>query len=156
MQSLFPHATDPAGRTRDIPARQRAAAVPTVATALALPLLGALAALAAATLMPAPLWTLLFFAPVIEEVVFRSGLQDSLLRLGGPRDARAALVANMVTALAFAAAHALAHSGALAWLTLLPSLLIGWVYQGQRRLDLCIALHLLFNATWLLWAGTPA
>ena len=113
----------------------------------------ALVALAGAALAPAPLATLLVVAPVLEEVVFRGGLQEALLRHLGQRRAGAELNANLLTALAFAAAHIAARPGILAGLTVLPALLIGYAYQRGRRVTPCIALHVLFNATWLLWAG---
>lgn len=113
----------------------------------------ALFALAGAVLAPAPLATLLLVAPVLEEVVFRGGLQEALLRHLGRRRAGAVLNANLLTALAFAAAHIAARPGLLVGLTVLPALLIGYVYQRGRRVTPCIALHALFNATWLLWAG---
>ena len=102
---------------------------------------------------PAPLLTLLLIAPVAEEVVFRSGLQETLLqRLNGRRPA-GALAANVLTAVAFAGVHLALRPGLLAGLTVLPALLVGWAYQRQRRLAPCIALHALFNAMWLLRAG---
>lgn len=94
-------------------------------------------------------------APVLEEIVFRAGLQEELLRHAHPRAALGSLSANVLTALAFAAAHMALHPGLLAGLTVLPALLIGAVYQRQRRLAPCIALHALFNAIWLLGAGVP-
>ena len=100
------------------------------------------------------LW-LLLVAPVLEEIVFRAGLQEELLRKGRLRAAAGAVSANVFTALAFAAAHLALLPGHLAGLTVLPALLIGAVYQRQRRLAPCIALHAFFNAIWLLWAGLP-
>jgi membrane protease YdiL (CAAX protease family) len=115
-------------------------------------LAAALPVLAVAALLPAPLWTFLLFAPICEELVFRAGLQESLLRrLEGPRTT-CALIANVLTSVAFAAAHALLRPGWLACMTVLPSLLLGRVYQQHRRLDLCVGLHALFNVIWLLWA----
>jgi membrane protease YdiL (CAAX protease family) len=116
-------------------------------------LVAALPLLAAAALVPAPLWTSLLFAPIAEEVVFRAGLQESLLRRLGARHAVDAFTANLLTALAFAAAHVALRPGILACLTILPSLLVGRVYQQHRRLELCVALHAGFNLIWLLCAG---
>ncbi len=101
-----------------------------------------------------PRWsTLLLLAPVAEEVLFRAGLQDVLAcRLSG-RIRGAEFGANTATAMAFATAHMVLQPGLLAALTLLPALLIGRVYQEQRRLAPCIALHAFFNAVWLLSAG---
>ena len=99
---------------------------------------------------------LLCLAPVLEEIVFRRGLQETLLQLVAPRDAIGLPVINVVTALTFAGAHLWAQPGALAALTAVPALLIGFVYQRQRRLAPCIALHCLFNAAWLAWASLPS
>lgn len=117
---------------------------------------GALPLLVATLLALAPAaarWALLIvFAPVVEELVFRAGLQESLLR----RMARwraGGFAANLVTALAFTAAHVALHPGALAALTLLPALLVGRVYEQRRRLAPCVALHAGLNAIWLLWAA---
>jgi hypothetical protein len=109
-------------------------------------------ALAAAS-VPAHWLLLVAFAPVVEETVFRAGLQETLLRRLPTRRAPGALGVNVVTALAFAAAHVALHPGVLAGLTGLPALLIGRVYQQHRRLAPCIALHALCNATWLLLTG---
>ena len=102
---------------------------------------------------PAPLLTLLVIAPVAEELVFRGAVQEALLRQLNGRHPAAALAANGLTALAIAAVHAALRPDMLAGLTLLPSLLIGWVYQRRRRLAPCMALHALFNVAWLLRAG---
>lgn len=97
---------------------------------------------------------LLLVAPMLEEIVMRAGLQEALLRrwLASGRMTRRGLAINAATACAFAAAHVAVRADALAALTALPALLIGHVYQRRRRLAPCIALHALFNATWLLWA----
>lgn len=127
--------------------------LPAQASAL---VVGVLPLLVVALLALAPVaarWALLLvYAPVVEELVFRAGLQEALMRRlacwrGG------ALAANLITALAFAAAHTALHPGALAALTLLPALLVGRVYEQRRRLAPCVALHAGFNAIWLLWAA---
>lgn len=115
-----------------------------------LALLGLTALLAVAAPMSAPSWTLLVFAPVAEEVVFRCGLQETLLRRLHGRRRAGAFAANALTALAFAVAHAAWHPAILAWLTVLPALAVGCLYQHRRQLVPCIAVHALFNATWLL------
>lgn len=102
---------------------------------------------------------LLVIAPVLEEIVFRAGLQEQLLRRLEGRQVNAAFgafAANALTALAFSAAHLMVHVDLLAALTVLPALLIGRIYQLRRRIAPCIALHALFNAIWLLWAGVAA
>ena len=114
------------------------------------------ALLCAALLLP-PLWAvLLLIAPVLEEIVLRAGLQEALLRHPAWRGATGAATANLACALAFAAAHWLLRPSAFAALTLLPALWLGWLYQQNRRVAPCIALHSAMNAVWLLWlAATP-
>jgi membrane protease YdiL (CAAX protease family) len=114
-------------------------------------LVGAAPALIAAAALPASLVTLLLIAPVLEEIVFRAGLQEALQRWLSPR-AAAAGAATVLTACAFAAAHWAAHPGLLAGLTFVPALLIGHLYQTQRRLAPCIAAHSLCNGLGL-WCG---
>jgi membrane protease YdiL (CAAX protease family) len=89
---------------------------------------------------------LLLGAPIVEEVIFRLGLQQELLtRL------RSAPTANVLTALAFAMAHGLSQGTWLSLLTVMPALAIGLIFQRSRRLTPCIALHALFNTVWLMF-----
>lgn len=114
----------------------------------------ALAVTAAAALVAAGqahIATLLVLAPLAEEIVFRAGLQEALLRRH-----RTARYANASTALAFAAAHVAMRPGLWAGLTLLPALLIGAVYERHRGLGRCVALHAALNAAWLLRAHLHA
>jgi membrane protease YdiL (CAAX protease family) len=111
----------------------------------------ALAGMSAAP--PAQALALLVLAPVLEEVVFRAGLQSFLLQHLRGHAAFGAHTANLLTAVAFAAAHVAVRPSLLAALTLMPALLVGALYQRQRRLVPCITLHAAFNAIWLLWAG---
>ncbi|MDM0110790.1 CPBP family glutamic-type intramembrane protease [Variovorax sp. J22R133] len=103
------------------------------------------AALAAASAHPWPLLVSLLIAPVLEETVFRAGLHDRLLDGG-----LAPWLANLMTAMAFCAAHLLLvgihWQTALVWL---PALLIGAAYNRWRRVRICIALHMAMNLTWL-------
>lgn len=99
-----------------------------------------------------PLWSLIG-APVVEEIVFRAGLHESLLRAF---DATAApmprWVANVVCAVTFASLHLLAYPGLTGLATFAPALAIGALYERQRRVWPCIALHALFNVIGLLLA----
>lgn len=134
------------------PAAASAGRLPPAPDAWAVPELlallgGSAAAVIAAVGSPALLKpvVLLLLAPVAEEIVFRRGMQESLL-------ARApAAVANGLTAMAFGAIHSLAHQSAAALAVALPALLIGTLYQRKRRLAPCVALHAGCNAVWLLW-----
>ena len=87
---------------------------------------------------------LLLVAPIAEEALFRAGLHEALLR-------RVATpwLANLATAFAFAAAHALYRGDASALLVLIPALLIGVLYQRTRRVRHCVLLHGAMNALWL-------
>ena len=99
------------------------------------------------------LWVLLLLAPLAEEVVFRTGLQESLLRR-----LRSPLAANALTALAFAAAHALARGDVASIVVAVPALLLGALYGQWRSAWPCVALHASMNALWLAWghAGPAA
>ena len=91
-------------------------------------------------------WVLLVLAPLIEEAVFRAGLQEALLRRWN-----APLWANVFTALAFGLAHAAVRGDAAGFAVAVPALLIGAVYGRWRQLRLCVALHAAMNALWLTW-----
>lgn len=98
----------------------------------------------------------LLLAPCLEELVFRLGLQEHLLRRQGHWQG----LATPVTALAFALAHVLAlwlggsspsaTALTLAAATLLPAWWIGRRYQVHRRWWPCALWHSGFNACWLL------
>ena len=89
---------------------------------------------------------LLVLSPILEEIIFRAGLQETLLRRAwSPR------ASTVVTALAFGAAHALVAGQLQALLTVLPALLLGGLYARGRRLWPCVALHAAMNAIWLGW-----
>lgn len=110
---------------------------------------------AAFTAWPQQWVVLLVVAPWLEEIVFRIGLHASLLARGADTP-RHRLAANLLTAVAFAAAHMVWRADLSAGLTLLPAVLVGCVYQRWRQLLPCVAMHALFNGLWLLWAGLPA
>lgn len=87
---------------------------------------------------------LLGAAPVLEELVFRSGLQEQLLL------ARVSpIAANALTAAAFALGHGLTRSWWLAAGVLLPAWALGTLYQRQRRLAPCVAAHAAMNLIWI-------
>lgn len=93
-------------------------------------------------------------APAVEEVLFRGGLQEWLLR----RDARALgplSYANILASLAFAAAHLASHPPVWAGAVVLPSLLFGRFYERSRHLGAPIVVHMLYNACFLVLLGAP-
>lgn len=90
----------------------------------------------------------LLLAPVLEEIVFRAGLQEALLR-----QPRLAAHASLLSSLLFALAHGLARSPALGCAVLGPSLLLGSLYRRRRQLGPCVLAHALMNLVW--WAALP-
>jgi membrane protease YdiL (CAAX protease family) len=112
-------------------------------------LLALLAAACASVALGAPVWrvlVLLLLAPAVEEVAFRAGLHEALLR----HKASPAL-ANAAVAVAFALAHLATRPLPAAAALMLPALAIGWVYQRTRRVAPCVALHAVMNALWMGW-----
>ena len=95
---------------------------------------------------------LLALGAVLEELVFRGGIQAWLLR-HWPARALGVSLANLLSSLVFAAAHLWAHAP-LAALGVLPvSLVLGAAYERSgERLGPPIALHLYFNL--LLYGAT--
>jgi membrane protease YdiL (CAAX protease family) len=97
-----------------------------------------------------PAWeriaVLLMLAPLVEECVFRAGLQEWLLRRG-----LAPGRANLSTAVAFGALHVVARLQWTAFAVALPALLIGELYGRRRLLRWCVLCHASMNGAWLLW-----
>ncbi len=105
----------------------------------------------AAGAMPWALAWLLVGAPLAEEVIFRRGLQETLLRrLPGSRHGWA----NLLTGLVFAGAHVVVRPGWTAAATLLPALALGLLYGRTRRLLPCVFWHALFNLAGAVWFGS--
>ncbi|MGZ8259155.1 MAG: JDVT-CTERM system glutamic-type intramembrane protease MrtJ [Caldimonas sp.] len=91
---------------------------------------------------------LLVGAPLLEEVVFRGGLQEQLLGRLSPA------AANASTAVAFALAHGVTRSSWwLASAVLLPACALGCLYERERRLAPCVLAHAAMN---LLWIGVSS
>lgn len=93
----------------------------------------------------------------LEEVVFRSGIQESLLRKGVKQGAwRRRLgpisMPNFLTALLFVVANAMLRSWAIAAFAIPEALALGWLYERYRRLWPCIAAHAAVSTLWLLLA----
>jgi membrane protease YdiL (CAAX protease family) len=83
----------------------------------------------------------LALAAVAEEIVFRGGIQEFLLRRMPLR-----WTANVLTSLLFAAVHLWAHSPSVALGVLPVSLVLGWAYERSgRRILPPMLLHLYFN-----------
>ena len=95
---------------------------------------------------PARVVMLLGVAPLLEEVVFRAGLQEAL-----ERRLRAPWLANGLTAAGFGIVHAVWRADAAGLLVALPALFVGAVYARHHRLAPCVLLHAAMNAAWLGW-----
>lgn len=83
---------------------------------------------------------------VLEELVFRAGLQEMLRRHLAKRDwKRAGWAANGAASLVFAAAHLFAHPPLWAAGVLFPSLVFGHVWNRTRSLAACSIVHFVYN-----------
>jgi membrane protease YdiL (CAAX protease family) len=90
--------------------------------------------------------------PVLEEIVFRGGLQPWIAgKLA--RAPKPAIAANILTSIAFAAAHLYAHTPAWALATFFPSLVFGFFRDRHGGLPTPIALHVFYNAGYFSFAG---
>ena len=89
---------------------------------------------------------LLLVSPLVEEAVFRAGLQEWLLRRGLP-----ARRANLSTALAFGGLHVLVRLQWTAFAVALPALLLGELYGRRRLVRWCVLGHAAMNGAWLAW-----
>jgi membrane protease YdiL (CAAX protease family) len=103
-----------------------------------------------------PVLLSLMTSAVLEEIVFRHGLQGGLqhagrLRLWGSHTAWVS-PANALSTAAFVLAHGLTRSWALAMAVLPASVCLGCLYERRRSLWLCMAAHGGMNALWWLLA----
>jgi membrane protease YdiL (CAAX protease family) len=121
------------------------------ACALSTPLLAALAVrLGFGVAVEAPWRTIsmLALASIAEEIVFRGGLLQLLLRWPAGRTSWHSIsAANALTSAVFALAHLWNHPPTAALGVLPVALLLGWAYERSgQRLAPPIMLHLYFNA----------
>ena len=90
--------------------------------------------------------------PVLEEIVFRGGLQSALLtRTVFRKRVGPISLANVLTSIAFAAAHLFRQPPLWAALVLLPSLVFGWSRERYNSIVPSTLLHMFYNAgfVWL-------
>ena len=104
-----------------------------------------------------PAFTLLqvvVISPVLEEIVFRGGLQNWLLKRDAMCRTRFGIsLANALVSLVFAAMHLLHQPPLWAALVFLPSLVFGWAWERHQTLLSPIALHMLYNAGFICLFG---
>jgi len=93
--------------------------------------------------------------PVVEEWLFRGLIQGELLRLRKlSRTFTGISGANLVTSLLFVALHLINHPPLWAMAVLVPSLVLGHFRERYQQVWIPMALHMLFNASYLV-AGLP-
>ncbi len=88
--------------------------------------------------------------PVLEEIVFRGGIQGFLMRqelrgIPGPVS-----LANIITSIVYAALHGFVWGNAWAVLVFFPSLLFGYFRERSGGLGASIVLHSYYNAGFIL------
>ena len=89
--------------------------------------------------------------PVLEEIVFRGLLQDALLKPSwGSRKTFGVSHANVVTSIIFTALHVVRRAGALSVTVFVPSLVFGHFRERYNNLYIPIALHVFYNAGFIL------
>lgn len=92
--------------------------------------------------------------PVLEEIVFRGLIQDSLLKVSAFRASRWGISsANVFTSIVFAAFHLVHQPPLWAAAVFFPSLVFGWAKQRYDSLSAPIALHIFYNAGFVLLFG---
>lgn len=85
--------------------------------------------------------------PVLEEIVFRGGLQSMLLArpMFGKTHFKISR-ANIVTSIMFAAMHLINQPPLFAAGVFIPSLIFGWAWERHHTLLSPMLLHVLYNA----------
>ena len=103
----------------------------------------------------------LLLSPVLEELIFRGGVQTLLDRtvFGARLVVRGVTVGNVLTSALFAAAHLWVAPPALAAAIFLPSLVFGRLRQLYASLLPAMVVHAVYNgcylATGMAWATRP-
>jgi len=97
---------------------------------------------------PILLWLKLsLLMPVLEEIVFRGGIQTALFqRQFFSRRWYGISVANVCTSIVFAAMHLISQPPLWAALVFIPSIVFGWARDRYENIAPCIILHALYNA----------
>jgi uncharacterized protein len=88
---------------------------------------------------------LLLWGPVVEELVFRAGLQKWLIR-----QTVSPHLANGITSSVFALMHYALSANPTSLAVFFPSIALGWIYQKTNSLAWAIGLHVFFNLLFLI------
>ncbi len=99
---------------------------------------------------------LIIVFPILEEIVFRGLIQESIHRLLSHNGLPTVLLwrissANVLASLFFSASHLWAHSTLWALATLLPSLIFGYFKDKYQSLQPSIVLHIFYNLGFYLF-----
>lgn len=93
--------------------------------------------------------------PLLEEFIFRGGVQQLLRDVLGTRGIGSLSAANLLTSVLFAALHFIHHPPLWAALTFFPSLVFGYFMDRDRRLRLPMLLHVFYNFGYYWLFGAP-
>jgi len=114
----------------------------------------------ALNVQPSPAWilgdpvralSLVVAWPLLEEALFRGGIQPALLRTSaGAREAWGVTTANVATSVLFALAHLATQTPEWAAATFVPSLVFGHFRERYGSIAPCAALHVFYNAGYFL------
>jgi len=97
------------------------------------------------------LFQLVLLMPVLEEIVFRQGVQTGLYKWAVFANSRFGIsIANLVTSILFAAMHLFNQPPVWAALIFFPSLLFGWARDRFDSVLPAIVLHCVYNAGFVL------
>ena len=89
--------------------------------------------------------------PLLEEIIFRGGVQPFLLKYSlGQFSRNGVTLANLTTSIIFAFTHFLVHGTILAAATFFPSLAFGYFRDRYGSLTLPIVLHSFYNCGYVL------
>ena len=95
---------------------------------------------------------LLLLAPLLEEWILRAGLQAYLLGKYGRFGNKALAFALVAPALLFGLLH-IREGMLIAALTIIPGLLLGWLFQMTRKWTACALAHAAMNGGALAFCG---
>ena len=90
--------------------------------------------------------------PVLEELVFRGGIQMLLLEMFplSRRRIFSLSMANLATSMLFSAMHLYSHAPLWALLVMVPSLVFGWAMEHFGKIMAPVLLHVVYNAGFVL------
>lgn len=93
--------------------------------------------------------------PLLEEFIFRGGVQQLVGDVLKGRAVGPVSVANLLTSVLFAGLHFINHPPLWAALTFFPSLVFGYFMDRDRRLRLPMLLHVFYNLGYYWLFGVP-